>query len=606
MPKTKTLKETNMAAVFQNRVNTYGDRDCVRFKELGVYRPLSWNEMGDMVRKLGCFLLSCGVKKGDHIAIFSANRYEWWVTDLAALSIGAADVPIYATDSSEEAEFILKNSDAKICFVSTESHLDRVLKVKKKLPKLELIVQYDDTGKKRKGIVSFADALKEGEAYKKPAEFDTRLAAIKPNDIATIIYTSGTTGDPKGVMLTHDNFMQNTLQSIDAYSELFSDKDMFLSILPLSHAFERVTGYYCAILGGGTVSFVEDVSKTLLEDIKAVRPTVVVSVPRIFEKVHAAITSKIADASPLKRRIFKWAMNIGYKNVPYICNGKSRTGLFASKYDLADKLVFSKLKEAVGFDRINFVVCGGGPLAVSDAEFFLGMDICLCEGYGMTETSPVTNSNRPRHMKPGTVGPAVKGTTIKIADDGEILIKGPQVMLGYYKDKASTKETMTKDGFIKTGDKGVIDEEGFLAITGRIKDIIITAGGKNISPQTIENKLKESPYIEQIALIGDRRKFISALIVPEFGELSKWAKKRGVAFENSKDLISKKETVDLFSEEVKKLMASFARVEQIRRFTLLADNWSQETGELTPSLKVKRHVIEEKYATQIDAMYIDA
>lgn len=605
MPKAKTLKETSMPAVFQNRVNKYGDSACVQYKDNGVYKPLSWNEMNSMTRKLAGFLLGRGVKKGDRIAIFSANRYEWWVTDLAVLSIGAADVPIYATDSAEEAEYILKNSETTICFVSTESHLDRVLKAKKRLPKLKLIVQYDNTGKKRAGIVPFAEALKEGEAYKKPDDFDKRLASIKPEDLATIIYTSGTTGDPKGVMISHNNFLQNTVQSVDAYSEVLTDRDMFFSILPLSHAFERTTGYYVPIYVGASVAFVEDVSRTLLEDMTALHPTAIVSVPRIFEKVHAAIVSKVADASPLRRRIFNWAMKIAYKNVPFTCSGKPRTGLFARKYDLAEKLVFSKLKEAVGFDRINFVVSGGGPLAVSDAEFFLGMSICLCEGYGMTETSPVTNSNRPHHMKPGTVGPAVKGTTIKISDDGEILIKGPQIMMGYYKDKAGTKETMTKDGFIKTGDKGMIDEDGYLSITGRIKDIIITAGGKNISPQAIEGKLKESPYIEQIALIGDRRKYISALIVPEFAELGKWAKKNGVSFTDNNDLIGKKKTIDLFEAEIKKLMSSFARVEQIRKFTLLADAWSQETGELTPSLKVKRRVIEEKYAALIDAMYVD-
>ena len=602
MAKTKI---DSIPAAFQASVKKRGSNPCVYYKKDGTYISWSWNEMDDMVRKIGCFLLKRGIKKNEKIGIFSENRWEWWASDLATLSIGATDVPIYATDSADEALFILKDSDVRICFVSTADHLARVLSVKKKLPKLQLIVTFDKQDGKKKDVISLADALEEGAAYKRQGDFDKRAKEVKMSDLATIIYTSGTTGTPKGVMLSHSNFVNNTLQSIDAFSTNLNDDDLFFSILPLSHALERTTGFYVPLFFGIPVAFVQDVSKTLLEDLAVIRPTVMVSVPRIFEKIHAAVLSKLADASPIKKGIFGWAMKIAQKNIPYNCNNKPRGPLFAKQYDLADKMIFSKLRAAVGFDNLNFVISGGGPLSVSDAEFFLGMGIKLCEGYGLTETSPVTNANRSFFIKQGTVGPALKDTQIKISDDGEILIKGPQVMVGYYKDKAATKATFTKDGFLKSGDKGTIDQDGFLAITGRIKDVIITAGGKNIAPQVIEGRLKSSLYIEQVALIGDRRKYLSSLIVPEFTELAKWAKKNGVTASDRVALINNEKIIALIDSEIKTLMQSFARVEQIRRFTLLPNDWTQDSGELTPSLKVKRHVIEEKYVEQIEAMYID-
>lgn len=599
-------KYENLPAVFQASVKKHGSEACVYYKKDGIYASWSWNDMDSMVRKMGGFLLEHGIKKNDKISVFSENRYEWWVADLAALSVGAITVPIYATDSADEAQYILNDADVRICFVSTADHLERVLSIKKKLPKLELIVIFEKLPKKKANVVSFADALEKGAAYKKPDDFDKRIKTIKFDDLVTIIYTSGTTGTAKGVMLSHSNIINNILQAVDAFSTVLKDTDVFLSILPLSHALERTTGYYLPILLGVKVAIAEDVTKTLLEDLAAIRPTIIVSVPRIFEKIHAAVLSKLADASPVTKAIFNWSMKMARKNIPYNCYNKPRGPIFARKYNLAEKLIFSKLKTAVGFDNINFVISGGGPLAVSDAEFFLGMNLKLCEGYGLTETSPVTNACRPYAIQLGTVGPALKDTKIKISDDGEILIKGPQVMMGYYKDKTGTKAAFTKDGYLKSGDKGIIDKDGALVITGRIKDVIITAGGKNIAPQNIEGKLQGSPYIEQVALIGDRRKYLSALIVPEFVELTKWAKKNGITATDKVALVNNEKVIALFDAEIQRLMTSFARVEQIRRFTLLPNEWSQESGELTASLKVKRHVIEEKYATQIDAMYIDA
>ncbi|HOO72343.1 MAG TPA: long-chain fatty acid--CoA ligase [Spirochaetota bacterium] len=597
------FQETTMPAIFQNQAEKYGSKACVAYKKDGKYVDISWTDMNTMVRETAYYLLSKGIKKGDKIAIFAENRYEWWIADLASLSIGATDVPIYATNSSDEAQYILENSDSRICFVSTESHLDRIMKAWKKLPKLEEVIVFDKVTINKKNIVPIDKVYSGGSKYKNKAEFDKRLKALKPEDLATLIYTSGTTGNPKGVMLTHHNFVSNVKQSIADFTEFVTDQDTFLSFLPLSHSLERTVGYYLPIHQGSRVAFVVDVSKTLQQNLVEIKPDCMISVPRIYEKLHAGILSKLGDASPVKKALATWAFKTAEMNLPYNCKNIPRKGLFAKRYEFADKLVLSKLKAAIGLDKLKIAISGGGPLAVSDLEFFLGMDLKIYEGFGLTETTPVTNVNRPWEIKPGTVGPALKDTTIKISDEGEILIKGPQVMKGYYKNPQATKEVFTSDGFFKTGDIGVIDEDGYLAITGRIKDIIVTSGGKNISPQNIENSLKTSLYIEQVAVIGDNRKYLAALVVPTFPELQKWAKKNGIAFTGNADLITNPKVLELFDSEIKNNMKGFARVEQIRKFQLLDAEWSQESGELTPSLKVKRRVINDKYTNEIESLY---
>jgi len=350
------------------------------------------------------------------------------------------------------------------------------------------------------------------------------------------------------------------------------------------------------------VCFAEDFSK-IQENMVEVRPTIIVSVPRLYEKVHAGILAKVGDASPIKRALFGWAIGVARDNLPYTCYSKERTGAFKLKYNLADHLIFSKLKAALGMDRLKFAVSGGGPLSVSDAEFFLGMGITVLEGFGLTETTPITNVNRPCMIKPGTVGPPVKDTEIRIAEDGEILIRGPQVMMGYYKNEEATREVINEDGFFCTGDIGHMDEDQCLAITGRKKELIVTAGGKNISPQNIENTLKGSRFIEQVTVIGDRRKYLSALIIPNFEELAKWAGKVGIAYQDRKELVNDEKVQHLYEKVIEKYMRPFSRAEQIRKFSLLPDEWTQQTGELTPTLKCKRRVIEQKYCDEIECMY---
>ncbi|MBN2284093.1 MAG: long-chain fatty acid--CoA ligase [Deltaproteobacteria bacterium] len=600
------FEETSMGAVFQNRVEKYGNSPLVAYKnKAGVYEDISWNKMNEMVRNLGYFLISKGIKSGDKVALFSPNRYEWWIADLAILSVGAVNVPIYATNSAEESRYIIENSDSKMCFVATKEHMDKILEVKGKLPNLGEIISFDELDTPVPGVITLAEAMKEGSTYSDKEEFDRRIKATKLADLATIIYTSGTTGPPKGVMLSHNNFFSNCNQCYDVDPSTFQRENLnFLSFLPLAHSFERTVGYYLPLFTGKKVYFAEDFAK-ILENFQEVHPTCIVSVPRLYEKIHAGIVAKVSTAPPVKKALFNWAMGLAKKNLPYVCNDKPRTGLFAFQYNLADKLIFSKLKDALGMDRLEFAFSGGGPLAVTDAEFFLGMGIKVIEGFGLTETTPVVNANKPFKIKPGTVGPAVRDTSERIDEkSGEILIKGPQIMMGYYKNEEATKEAFTDDGYFKTGDIGEFDDEGYLKITGRIKDLIITSGGKNISPQNLENDMKASRFIEQVAVIGDNRKYLSALVVPNFEELEAWAKEQNISFGSRKELIENDAVRKLYEGEIKETTKNYARVEQIRKFSLLESEWSQETDELTPTLKVKRRVINQKYSTVIDDMYV--
>ncbi|MEA3470367.1 MAG: long-chain fatty acid--CoA ligase [Thermodesulfobacteriota bacterium] len=598
-------EETSMGAIFQNRVEEHRNEALVSYKNKNdVWEDISWNQMDEMVLKTGLFLISRGVQPGDKIALFSPNRYEWWVADMAILSIGAVNVPIYATNSAKESEYIIENSDSRMCFVGTRDHMERILEVKDELPGLGEIIIFDDLDTPVPGVITLGDAMKEGSGYEDKEELERRVKAINIDDVATIIYTSGTTGNPKGVMLTHKNFVSNVNQLKEVDPTFFGGEQIFLSFLPLSHSLERTVGYYAPIYLGKKVAFAEDVTK-LVENLKDIRPTFLVSVPRIYEKAHAGILAKVAGGSAIKQALFGWAMGLAKQNLPYVCEDKPRKGFFAFKYNLADKIIFSKLKDALGMDRINCAISGGGPLSVSDAEFFLGMGIRIFEGFGLTETTPVTHGNKPSLIKPGTVGPPVQDTEVKIGDDGEVLIKGPQVMKGYYKNEAATKEAFTDDGFFRTGDIGEIDADGYMKITGRIKDLIVTSGGKNISPSNIETSLLASGFIEQVAVIGDNRKFLSALVVPAFESLETWAKENNISFGSRKELVENEEVIKLFEKEIGEAMKDYARVEQIRKFNLMEKEWSQDTDELTPTMKLKRMVVNKKYAAEIDEMYAE-
>jgi len=593
------LEGNNIPEIFHRQAENLTDRPCVASKKNGKYKDISWTDMQKMILSFAYNLKKTGIKKGDRVAIFSPNRYEWWIADQAILAIGAVTVPIYSTNSAEESLYIIKNAGVKCCIVGGNDHLDKILSITRKAASLATIIAIDSVTKSRK-VMSMTDMLGADEKNRKTIL--SGIKKIKESDISTIIYTSGTTGNPKGVVLTHGNIIRDLFGTISDIPDFFGPDDVFLSFLPLSHVLERTVGYLAPICYGSKVAFAEDVSR-LLDSIVEVRPTALICVPRIYEKMHAGIISKVKTASIIKRALFAFSESAAAANLHYVCRDLKRPFPFSLRYKIADRLILSKIKALLGFDRMKGAISGGGPLSVNDAEFFVGMGIRILEGFGLTETSPITHFNRPGEIIIGSVGRPIGDTEVRIDDDGEILIRGSQVMKGYYRNPTATKESFTKDGFFRTGDLGRVDENDVLYITGRKKDIIVTSGGKNIAPQNIENMLKLSIFVEQVAIVGDRRKFISALIVPDFKQLEKWADHNKVKYSSREKLIDDPRVIRLYSKEIERYTTSCSRVEKVKRFTLLTGEWTQSTGELTPSQKVKRHIIEEKYRKHIDHMY---
>ncbi len=597
------FNEKSIPAIFYNRAEKYRYEPFLRYKENGSYKDMTWLDAQRKVRALGLGLVSLGIKPGDMVAIFSENSWEWIIADLAIMSIGAADVPIYATNSGEEAAYIINDSKAKALFVSDRDHLDRILHLETKLKGLKNIITFDDLDTDEKYVTNLGKLLEMGDDTRDTggSDFENMIDSIDPSNIATLIYTSGTTGPPKGVMLTHANFVSNVMQCY-ATHPIIGHSDSSLLILPLSHSFGRTVGLYLMTHIGAQISLAENFS-TVLQNLKETRPTLIASVPRLFEKAYSGILSQVEASPQFRKKIFSWARDVALRAVDYIVHNNKMPRVLELQYNAADRLVFSKIRSAMGLDRIKVAINGGGPLAVDIDRFFNGIGVPLHNGYGLTETSPVTNVNTFEVFEFGSVGPHVPDTKIRIAEDGEILVKGPQVMKGYYNQLEATKSVFTEDGWFMTGDIGFVDEKACLHITDRKKDIIITAGGKNISPQNLENALITDQYIEQAVVIGEGKKFLSALIVPNFTDLREYARQKGISFAEDEELIKKPEIIDFYDERIKSIMKNFARVEQIRKFTLMPKEFSQQTGELTPTLKLKRKIINEKYADIIEAMY---
>jgi long-chain acyl-CoA synthetase len=593
--------EKSIAGIFHNRAEKYQFEPFLRYKHQGRYTPISWREMQRIVTNLGLGLISIGVKKTEIVTIFSENCWQWLAADLASLSVGAANAPIYATNSGEEAAYIINDSGSKYLFVSDQDHLNRILGVRSKLKGLKKIITFDPPEKADKDIITFDDLMALGEASKDKKTFEERLKSIEPEGLATLIYTSGTTGPPKGVMLTHSNFVSNVMQSFASHP-MVGHHDESLLFLPWSHSLGRTIGIYLMIHIGACMNIAESFG-AVMQNMAEIRPTLVVSVPRLFEKIHTGIISKAAGEKPLKKKLFSWAVDVAQRAVDFNVQKKEMPATLKIQYDLAEKLVYSKIRHALGMDRIKIFINGGGPLATEIDRFFNGIGITLHNGYGLTETTPVTNVNTFDVFAFGSVGPALADTQIKIAEDGEILVKGPQVMKGYFNKPEDTKAAFTDDGWFMTGDIGKIDERGCLYITDRKKDIIVTAGGKNIAPQNIENTLTTDPFIEQAVIIGEGRKYLSALVVPNFAELMAYSKKQGIPFDTKEDLVMKPEILTFYKNKLDSLMKDYARVEQIRKFTLLPREFSIETGELTPTLKMKRKVIGANFASEIESMY---
>jgi long-chain acyl-CoA synthetase len=587
-----------IGAMFKGQVARYGDRLLMKWREGDTWKELTWNQFYDHACKVGLALITMGIEPGDRVAIFSANSPRWQMVDVGVLSIGAADVPLYATITARQAEYIIKDSGSKVIFVGTADHLARVLEVRDDLPELRKIVTMDDTTNDHPDVITFEDVLKLGGKNANPDEFDQRLEKVDPEDLSSIVYTSGTTGNPKGVMLSHRNLMSNV--STVSTRVNINDTDNVLSFLPLSHVLERMSGYYGSIYNGCTIAHAGSMD-TLVDDIGVIKPEWMVSVPRLYEKIHAGVLANIEAESPVKQKIFNWAVGVGSEVSELKMNHKPIPGWLNFKYNIANKLVFSKIYEKMG-GRLRFFVSGGAPLAREIAEFFHAMGILILEGYGLTETSPVLTCNTPEDYRFGSVGLVIPGVEVKIAEDGEILARGPNVMKGYFNMPEATAEALA-DGWFHTGDIGRFDDDGFLYITDRKKDLIVTAGGKNVAPQNIENTLKLDKYIEMAAVIGDRRKFVSALIVPSYPDLEAWAKENGVDTSDRAKMLADPKVDEFMKERVDTVLRDFDRHERVTRFTLLTEEMTEAAGLLTPTLKIKRKEVEKRFHDQIEGMY---
>jgi len=585
-----------LSQLFLNTVKTYIKDSLLTSKAEGRYVPLSTVEVARRVKHLSLGLADLGLGPGDKLVIFSENRPEWTMTDFAVLCAGAVTVPIYTSLMPEQVKYIINDSDAKIVVCSNRDLWLKVEAVKRDLPSVHHFVLIDEQGPE--GTLSLSEVMGRGTsvAAADPGLFEKRALAVKPADVASIIYTSGTTGIPKGVMLSHGNFVSNS-KALDAVTE-FTDKDTILSFLPLSHVLERMTTF-SFLYKGATIAYAESI-ETVGENLLEVRPTIMISVPRLFDKIYAKVMDNVLTQSPLKRKIFFWALKVGKKYGARKIRHQPIPWGLSVRRNLAAKLVFSKIVAKTG-GRVHFFVSGGAPLSSDVAEFFYAVGITILEGYGLTETSPVLTCNTFDKMKFGTVGTPVPEVEIQIAKDGEILARGPNVMKGYYKKDQETREAFA-GGWFHTGDIGHFDEEGFLVITDRKKDLIVTAGGKNVAPQPIENLLKANPYILSAVVVGSGRKFISALIVPNFEKLETYARTSGIPFASRKDLVEREEVVNFMLAEVNRTTPHLASYERIKKVVLLDRDFDVDS-ELTPSLKVKRHIVEKTFKGLIDFLY---
>jgi long-chain acyl-CoA synthetase len=563
--------------------------------ESGQWQPISSDQIYQRVRALAETFLSWGVQKGDRIALVSENRWEWAVTDFATLAIGAADVPIYPTLTGEQMAALLDDAGCRIAVVSTRQQFDKLNAVRGQT-QLERVVMMDSPAPE--GAIAFSSLLAGADARgsaRNPV-FDALARSVEPKDLATLIYTSGTTGEPKGVALTHGNIAAN--QNLAALDFSFSPADAVISFLPLSHVTARALDYVMYTYGA-QVAYCSKFDK-LPESMREIRPTVFVGVPRVFEKIRQEVERQAA-LSPVKKRMLAWALGVGSRHGDTVYDGRRPASLL---WKLADKLVYGKVREAFG-GRVKVFVSGGAPLGIDTARWFASVGIALWEGYGLTETSPLIALNTPVSHRMGAAGMPMTNLELKVAEDGELLVRGPSVFGGYWHKPAANAECFDREDWFHTGDIGHLDADGFLFITDRKKELLKTSGGKLVAPQPIENKLMVSSLVAQAALVGDRHKFISVLLSPNFVALQDWARHHGIETQSAAELVADKRVIALYGEIVKEVNANLANFETMKRFHVVAEEWTVETGELTPSMKLKRRVITARYAEAIDGLYAD-
>jgi long-chain acyl-CoA synthetase len=599
----KTLNELFLTAVAK-----HAKPDCFLFKSEGQYQGVSSQEALRKAAALASLLTRLGVQRGDRVAILSENRVEWALTDYALLGLGAIPVPIYTTLLEPDIEYILRDSEAKGIVVATEPQLAKVVNVRPHLPNLKFVLAMDCARLQGTGAECWEGsiALELGLMTNAVELFTAKAQAAKPEDVATILYTSGTMGKPKGVILTHSNIVSNVLECRKLFT--LSRDDAGISLLPLSHILERTLDFLC-FWAGVSIAYAENLDSLPL-NLREVRPTLMGVVPRVLEKIHARVMDAVRSAPPARQKIFRWALGVGKQAFPHRLKGRSLPLFLRLKHGIADRLIFSKVREQLG-GRITILVSGAAPLARELAEFFCAMGLPVYEGYGLTETSPVIALNCPGHTKLGTVGPLIAGVEVKFGEENpdpeggagrEILVKGPNVSQGYYHMEEETRAAFV-DGWFHTGDLGAMDEEGYLRITGRKKNLFKTSGGKYVSPEKLENLFQSHPYVHQIVVLGAGRKFVGALVAPVFQRLEDHARTHGVTFQTREELVAHPEIRAFMQQLVDETTRWLPPHERIRQIVLLSRELTMGDGEVSPTLKVKRRVVEEKYREVIEEMF---
>jgi long-chain acyl-CoA synthetase len=598
LPQNPVERDT-ITKMFFGAVDRFGRPDAMRYKEGGQWRTLSHGEVEKRVERLAAALSAMGIETGDRVALLSVNRPEWAITDYACLGLGAVDAPLYPTLPANQIAYILNDCEAKAIFVSDREQLDKILEIRSEVPSLQHVIAYDDPGS-AEGVRSFHDVLEQGRTELEEGKFTgfrERALGVGRDDLATLIYTSGTTGNPKGVMLTHYNLASN-VAGVHQHGILdVGPGDVALSFLPLSHVFERMVDYFYWD-AGVSIAYAESIEK-LAENLQEVKPHLMVAVPRVFEKIY----NKVMGATGIKAMLVGWAKRVGEAAVDERLAGREPQGGF--QLSLADRLVFSKLRERTG-GRVKLFVSGGAPLSGDVAKFFFAAGLPIYEGYGLTETSPVLTANKPDGgVRLGTVGLVIPGVEVRIDENGEILARGPNIMKGYWNNEQATREMIDGEGWLHTGDVGEFDKDGFLRITDRIKNLIVTAGGKNIAPAPIENEAGLSPYVGQVVMLGDKRPFPVLLVVPDFENLSAWAKEQGIDASDRTRLVRDPRVLELMEKETVGRLGTLARYEMPKKISVVADELTIESGMLTPTMKVKRRIVESHYSDVIEGMYRD-
>jgi long-chain acyl-CoA synthetase len=583
-------------ALFLGAVETYGKRDAFLYKKAGRYTPFSHGEALDAVRKTTRGLLALGLVKGDRIALLSENRLEWMIADLAILSAECVNVPIYATLPPNQVAYILADAEVRAAFVSGPGQYAKIAPLRARLSHFQHVLSFDPI-EGAPDVLALEELMRRGGDAGAADAFEDRVRTVGANDVASVIYTSGTTGDPKGAVLTHANFVSNVKSCTEAFR--IESNDSCLSILPLSHAFERTGGYYAPLSTGVTIAYAEDFN-SVGANLREVRPTFLIGVPRFFEKLYERIDDQISRETKTRRMMFAWAVRAGASYAREMAGGRVTATTKLRRF-AADNLVLKKIRARTG-GRLRFCVSGGAPLSREVAEFFWALGIPLLEGYGTTEASPALSLNTLAAYKVGSVGRPLPQVEFRIAEDGEILVRGPNIMQGYFKRPDLTAEVI-RDGWYHTGDIGHIDADGYVVITDRKKDLIVTSGGKNVAPQLVERVLKASEFVSEVLILGDKRRFISAIIVPNFDRLEQFADASGIEYARREELVRDPAVIRKYEAEVKTRCEPLAGFERVRKFVLRDRPFTVEDGDLTPTLKIKRRVVEKKHATDIDALY---